>query len=247
MILYPIGSTQACVCAASRLKQHGAALVDHPTPEVTHLLLDIPSFDGLGRLRGGGELQPVLERLPASITVIGGNLKHPALKDYQTLDLLQDAGYLAENAAITADCALRAAAPALKHAFRQCPTLVIGWGRIGKCLAQLLRAIGTPVTVAARKETDRAMIRALGYDALDIPDISERINKFRLLFNTVPETVLSQEPPRECTAVELASRNGIIGKNVIIARGLPGKYAPESSGQLIAETILHYYNKEETL
>lgn len=247
MILYPIGSTQACVSAASRLKQNGAALVDHPTPEVTHLLLDIPSFDSLGLLRGGGDIQAVLERLPANITVIGGNLNHPALECYRKLDLLKDAGYLAQNAAITADCALRVAAPVLKYTFRQCPTLIIGWGRIGKCLAQLLANIGTPVTVAARKETDRAMIRALGYDALDIPDIPEKVCQFRLLFNTVPEVVLSQEPTQECTAVELASRNGIVGKNVIIARGLPGKYAPESSGQLIAETILHYCNKEETL
>jgi len=46
--------------------------------------------------------------------------------------------------------------------------------------------------------------------------------------------------------LDLASYPGITGKNVIPARGLPGKYAPESAGNLIAQSILRI-NKEEAL
>ena len=70
-----------------------------------------------------------------------------------------------------------------------------------------------------------------------------------LIFNTVPEMVLSADQLsacRNCVKIDLASKPGIGGKDVVIGRGLPGKYAPESSGRLIAQTILQHF-KEASL
>lgn len=240
--LFPLGSTAACRYAAEFLARSSVTLVDHPTPEVTHLLLDVPSFAPNGTLRGGGDIVKTLQMLPPDTVVIGGNLSHPALAYHTTIDLLKIADFLAQNAAITADCALQVAAPLLSATFSETPTLIIGWGRIGKCLSKLLKSIGSPVTVAARKETDRAMLNALGYDTVDIPDIPKRLPKIRLLFNTVPELVLPKEQLslyRNCVKIELASKTGIESDDVVIARGLPGVHAPESSGRLIAQTILN--------
>jgi len=214
----------------------------HPTPEVTHLLLDVPSFRP-GIPEG---LEEALHRLPETITVIGGNLEHPLLTPYQKLDLLKEERYIARNAAITADCAIRFAAPLLTAAFRDIPTLIIGWGRIGKCLTQLLRGLSCPVTVAARKESDRCILEALGYPVQDTGSLDLR--GFRLLFNTAPELLLTPtqlDIYPELVKIELASRPGLSGANIQIARGLPGKMAPKSSGKLIAATILHIL-KEET-
>lgn len=244
MILYPIGSTQACLCAAEQLKEHGITLTDHPMPEVTHILLDVPSFDDTGYLRGGGNIEGVLERLPPSLTVIGGGLNNPALADYRKRDLLQDEIYVAGNAAITADCAIRIAGEQMKATFQDCPALILGWGRIGKCLTRLLSGLGCSVTVAARKESDRAMVTSLGIGAVDYFQIPGILKQYRLIFNTVPQTVLTRQPPEDCICIDLASSRGIIAEGVLWARGLPGIYAPFSSGKLIAERILHY-SKEE--
>ena len=241
MLVYPVGNTSACRFASAFLEQAGIRLVDHAAPEVTHLMLDVPSFGADGLLRGGGDLKHILEMLPENAVIVGGNLVHPALKGYQTLDLLKDAQYLAKNAAITADCALQVAAPLMTATFAHSPALIIGWGRIGKCLGQLLRSVGSEVTIAARKETDRAMIRALGFDAVEISKIPELLPKCRLLFNTAPELILRKEEFRSCKhciKIDLASTPGIEGDAVVWARGLPGVYAPESSGRLIAETFL---------
>lgn len=241
MLVYPIGSTSACRYAAQFLEQTGIQLVDHPTPEVTHLLLDVPSFGPKGSLRGGGDLVSVLAMLPDNVTVVGGNLVHPGLSGYKTLDLLKDETYLAINAAITADCALQVAAPMLTTTLSDSPALIIGWGRIGKCLGQLLKAIGTNVTIAARKASDRAMITALGYSAVDIQQIPSALSRCRLLFNTVPERILAKEQTaqyKNCVKIDLASKLGIEGGDVVWARGLPGIHAPESSGGLIMETFL---------
>ena len=44
--------------------------------------------------------------------------------------------------------------------------------------------------------------------------------------------------------MDLASKKGIAGNDVIWARGLPGIHAPEESGALIARTILDLLKEE---
>lgn len=243
-IFYSTGHTAALVHAIRLLHDHGVEFLPCPDRHATHLLLPVPSFDPDGRIKGGGSLEALLWQLPDDVIIIGGMLDRPELAKYQKIDLLEDPGYVAENAAITAYCAVRLAMQKLPVMLKGCPTLIAGWGRIGKCLARLLRQMDADVTVAARKEADRAMAKALGYKAVDISGADPRF--YRLIFNTAPEMVL--EPcPGKAIKIDLASRPGISGEDVIWARGLPGKDAPESSGTLIAETILHYINKESGL
>ena len=241
VLIYHKGTTAACAQAAAVLSDAGLKLVDHPTPEVTHLLLDVPSFASDGALRGGGTIREVLERLPPRVTVIGGKLSHPDLQGHPVIDLLEDEKYLAQNAAITAHCALTIAASALETTFRDTPALILGWGRIGKCLAEQLKSLGCPPTVAARNPKDRAMLEALGLTAVDFSEIHGILPGIRLLINTVPQpvlggTILDRCP--ECVKLDLASSPGLQGTGILYARGLPGRYVPVSSGRLIAETIL---------
>lgn len=245
ILLYPLGITDSCHYACRFAEQAGLSLTDHPSPEVTHLLLDIPSWDPLGFLRNGSDLKELLRMLPKDITLIGGRLDRDFLQGYRTLDLLQDPQFLAKNAAITAECALQAAAPHLTGTFAESPALILGWGRIGKCLARLLSAMGCPVTVAARKESDRAMLEALGYRAVDFSRIPQILCRCRILFNTVPDLSIHSSLSdlwKNGIALDLASEPGLKGIPVISARGLPGKYAPESAGRLIADTILRTVN-----
>lgn len=231
------------------LQTFGFPATDHPTPEITHLLLDIPSFLPNGRLWNGDDIQPLLSMLPETITVVGGNLQHPALEGYRKLDFLQDAYYLVENAAITAECALKVAAPLIRTTFADTLTLILGWGRIGKCLAQFLKGLHCPVTIAARKEADRAILHALGYDTIDFKELPNRLSQYRLLFNTVPTPILSASlfsDLKGCVKIELASTNVIGNEHTIIAKGLPGTYAPESSGKLIAQTFYRLWKEQKT-
>ena len=57
------------------------------------------------------------------------------------------------------------------------------------------------------------------------------------ILNTIPAMVLKQVPS-DSVAIELASKAGMAGENIISARGLPGKMRPEESGKLIAETFM---------
>lgn len=243
-IFYSTGHTDALVHAIRLLHDAGVEFLPCPDRQVTHLLLPVPSFDADGRIKGGGSLEALLWQLPEDVTVIGGGLSRPELQGYKTLDLLEDAQYVSVNAAITACCAIRIAAGQLPVVWKDCPVLVLGWGRIGKCLAQLLHRMEVDVTVATRKESDRAMLRALGCRAAEIEGIDTR--EYRVIFNTAPEMILP-ECPGKAVKIDLASIRGVGGDDVVWARGLPGKYAPESSGALIAERVLAALQKEESL
>ena len=241
-IIFTAGNTPALSIAKQALLDRGITVTDTPAPDVTHLLLPVPSFEADGRIKGGGMLEHILANLPENITVIGGFLQHPFLAGYKTIDLLSDPYYLAHNAAITADCAIRIAGKHLPIVFHGSCVLIIGWGRIGKCLADQLKAMGARVCVAARKESDRAMLRALGFCTEDPAELGPSLMRYRAIFNTAPQPVLSQEQLQYtqpgCLLIDLASKCGIDSKQVIWARGLPGKDAPESSGMLIAKTAL---------
>lgn len=239
---YAAGVSAALEYCLEELKQLGCEVASQPDNTVTHLLLPAPAFVSDGTLKGGVALQPILEQLSPDITVAGGNLQDPLLANYKTIDLLQDPLYLAENAQITAHCAVKAALQQLPITLFGCSVLVIGWGRIGKCLASLLRQMGAYVTVAARKETDRAMALALGYDALDLQQRSYSLVRYQVIFNTAPVMVLPSDSLAycrpDCILMDLASKPGMESNRVIWARGLPGKLAPESSGKLMAKSIL---------
>ena len=246
-IFYLAVNSPALIAAGETLKSRGYGVVDRPCDSVTDVILPVPSLDGNGCIKGGGTLDALLAQLPKHITLLGGNL--PPVPGYKTIDLLKDPIYLASNASITAYCALRLAMMELPVTLRRCPVLIVGWGRIGKCLASLLWALDADITVAARKEADRAMAHALGYKTAIPSEFADDLNQYRLIFNTVPFPVINKEQASHCRdnclKIDLASVLGIDTPDVIWARGLPSKYAPESSGKLIAKTAIRLIGRKE--
>ena len=240
-IIYTAGYSPAMSYCIQVLKQAGFTLVSEPNMQVTHLLLPVPSFTPDGTIIGGGNLRTLLTLLPGNITVIGGNLDIPELTGYTTVDLLLDSKYVAMNAQITAHCAIKQTLNQLPVILDGCPVLVIGWGRIGKCLCNLLKQMGAQVTVCARKEADRCILAAMGYQAVDVPSVDT--SAYRVIYNTAP-VMLFPTCPGNALKIDLASRLGLGSQDVIWARGLPGKDAPESSGNLIAQTLDPILRKE---
>lgn len=246
LVFCAAGSSPALEFAQKFLQLQGRQFLPGPGESVTHLLLPVPSFDPAGVLKGGGDLHQILKDLPGDITILGGGLDKPCLQEYRTVDLLKDPVYLAQNAAITAQCAVRLMLWNLTADIRALPVLIIGWGRIGKCLAALLKAMGAQVSICARKENDRAMAKALGYGAENPEKIGAGLQRYRVIFNTAPAHVFDDLRccRGDCIKIDLASIRGLPGDDVIWARGLPGRDAPEASGRLIAQTVLRLTNLE---
>lgn len=233
--------SEAIRCAAQKLSEMGLHITYTAAPDVTHMLLPIPSFP-----TGDEYLAHILADLPDDVVISGGNLHSMLLAAYRTVDFLQDPDYLAENAAITAKCAMRIVEEKLPVSLQDCPVLVLGWGRIGKCLCRLLQQAGADVTCAARKGSDRAMLHALGCRGISIEEARLEASRYQVILNTIPAMVipvLVSQPG--AVILELASKPGMCGAHIVDARGLPGKMAPDESGELIARTFLRLIREKE--
>jgi len=229
-----IPRSEAIRYAGDYLSEMGLQVTRKAAPDISHVLLPVPSFSS-----GDEYLAHVLTDLPDDVIISGGNLNSPLLEGYAVVDFLQDPYYLAENAAITADCALRIVKNKLPSPLAGCSVLVVGWGRIGKCLCRLLEKEGAAITVAARKDRDRAMCAALGCRSISIDAAADEASRYNVIINTVPSLVLPNISAKEDALIlELASKPGMSGKNILDCRGLPGKMAPEISGRLIAKTFI---------
>ena len=237
--IYCAGTTAACSYACHYLSEAGFLIADSPDWNTKHLLLDVPSFPPGSRTPKA--LDTLLSSLPENITVWGGNLNHPTLESFKTIDLLKDESYLTKNAAITADCTIPIAESALDRPWQEVNAMIIGWGRITKFLSWKLKSLGCDVTISSRSTAHQEEANASGFHTTASPDQTQ---PYHLIVNTAPAHVLSVQDHTSSVLIDLASAKGIEGSNVIWARGLPGKYAPERSGKLIADTILRL-SKEE--
>ena len=114
---------------------------------------------------------------------------------------------------------------------------------------------GAEVTVSARRLDDLAWIDAFGYRGLRTNRLAGRLGSFRVVFNTVPHIVLTEELlrelPRECVLLELASQPGFDraaaearGLKCIAAPGLPGRAAPETAARAIKLTLEKIWEEE---
>ena len=226
--------SEAIRFAARYLADLGISVTDRCAPDVTHVLLPVPSFQ-----MGDEYLAHLLTKLPDELTISGGNLHSPLLERYPCIDFLQDQYYLAKNAAITAESAVTVLEKQLECTPEGKRILIIGWGRIGKCLCPLLKERGADVTVAARKPADLAMIQVLGYGSIPISEAPDETAHFDVILNTAPVLLFPQiQASPDCILMELASKPGMSGTRIFDGRGLPGKISPMKSGKLIAETFV---------
>ena len=116
------------------------------------------------------------------------------------------------NAIPTAEGAIQIAMEKSNITIHKSNCLVMGFGRIGKILSKMLLGIGANVYCEARKTSDLAFIQALGYNAINIKDLEENLNKFDFIFNTIPFIILDEKylknVKKECLIIDLASKPG---------------------------------------
>ncbi len=135
--------------------------------------------------------------------------------------------------------------------------LVVGFGRIGKLLAQRLAGFGALVTVAARRPAQRALAAALGYRTQDTGLLAETAAGFEILVNTAPAPLVGgavlARLPRGAFVLDLASAPGGVdleaaaaaGVEAMRAPGLPATAAPVTAGQFVAKTVLRMMEEME--
>ncbi len=231
-----------------------------------YLVLPLPStLDGVhlhSPLSSGGiELRlDTLFDAAEGKTILGGRLSEIFVKqaekrnirciDYFTSEILQR-----RNALPTAEGAIEIAMKSLPVTVAGSKMAVIGYGRIGELLSYKLHLLGAEVTVYARREESLTRARQFGCKTEKLGEdggeecLCRMDPGTRVIFHTVPVCLFTKNVlkniPKRALHIDLASAPGGIdriaaeglGIQTLWATSLPGKYAPETAGEIIADTI----------
>ncbi len=208
------------------------------------------------------KVKDLLKSLPPKTIILAGKCDSKIAKIAEQSGLILVDYFKREdlqilNAIPTAEGAIQIAMEEVKHTIHGSKCLVLGNGRIGKILAKMLDGLGADVTVAARKNADRAMALVFGLKTTSFCNLYEEIGNFDVIFNTVPSLILDadllKKTSRNTLIIDLASSPGgvdfesarRIGTKVIWALSLPGKVAPYTAGDIIGKTILNILDELE--
>ena len=167
--------------------------------------------------------------------------------DYGALD-----SYALLNSVPTAEGSIKIAIENTDYTLWKSRVLVIGYGRVGKILANRLKALGANVTVSARKPRDEAMLDALGFSYINTGELNRTPLDFDIIFNTVDVKVIEDTALKSATCnlmIDLSSLGGFsleaaekCGIKAIKAPGLPGIIAPKTDAEILHKTVIHIIN-----
>lgn len=160
------------------------------------------------------------------------------------------------NAVPTVQGILKAMIDNIEYTINSSKIAVLGYGRIGCLTADVLSSLGARVTVCARKSSDLAKAKIKGFNVCFIKDFLSVAGEFDMIVNTVPSVVLNREVlskvKKECLIIDVASAPygtdfavaSEFGLNAMLCSSLPGKVAPKTAGEIIANGVLNIIKEE---
>lgn len=193
-------------------------------------------------------------------TLIAGAIKQDVYelaseKNIKVIDILKREELAVLNAVSTAEGTIKIAIEETPRNLHGSNILVMGFGRIGKILSNMLKGLGANVACEARKNSDLAWIKAYGYEPIPLPTLKENLNNFDVIINTIPYIVLDKDNlenvRKDALIIDVASNPGGVDREAVKERkikfiwalSLPGKVAPVTSAEFIKETLYNIFNE----
>ena len=170
-------------------------------------------------------------------------------------DYTKNEAFALKNAYLTAEAALSLAIKSSPLSLINSSVLICGFGRIGKALLRYLEPFTRDITICLRNENAAAAAKSEGARVIGFNELKNK-GLYHFVFNTVPHPVFNEEElkalKKGALLIDLASFPGGVDEhyakkldiNYISARGLPGKYSPESAGEIVAQTVINTIDKE---
>ncbi|MDO5556723.1 MAG: dipicolinate synthase subunit DpsA [Clostridia bacterium] len=193
-------------------------------------------------------------------TFIAGNVKGNFYnlvdrEKVKIIDLLKREELTILNTISTAEGAIQIAMEETTKTLHGSKVLIMGYGRTGKILANMLKGFGVEVSCEARKNVDLAWIKAYGYKPIKLTQLEQNLGDYDIIINTIPYMILDNERLKlvneECLIIDLASNPGGVdrtsarnmGIKTIWALSLPGKVAPLTSAEFIKDTLYNIFRE----
>lgn len=171
-------------------------------------------------------------------------------RDIRFFSFFDDEAFVVKNAALTAEGALAFIIQNTNISIKQMPVLVLGYGRLGKAIAKLLKDNYSMVSVATNDNMEYALASIFADKVYDLLEYQEFLNEYKTVVNTIPQKILKGEIlkllDKDCFVLDLASKPGgmnfqeadKLGIKYMHALGVPGKTSPKTAGLYLTESVL---------
>ncbi len=218
------------------------------------VILPIPAFDENDCVFSKIHVDKLFSCLKSGTTVFAGKIS-PIIsrlaKEYNLniYDYSSREEFSILNAVPTAEGAILTYIEMSKTTVSGEKFIILGYGKVGRALAPRLRALGGEVCVAARSPVSRANAESDGLCSMDFNDYIKDPVQSGTVFNTVPSPIITDEVAyklKDTYVIDLASKPGgatenakkILGSKYINALSLPGRYFPDTAGEIIYKTLI---------
>ena len=163
-------------------------------------------------------------------------------------DYMKYESYVLKNAFLTAEGAVTLIEESMPISLYRADVLIIGYGRIGKALHNILKGYGANITVCSRSKASKAEALFNGAKHIEF-DMLKTEHNADVIFNTVPHMVLTKAElsalKKDAVILDLASFPGgvdtlvadSLGLVVLNGRRMPSRYTEKTAGYLIGEAV----------
>lgn len=196
------------------------------------------------------------------VKIVSSNIKEDVnnkliQNNIDVIDLSKYEEFTIKNAIATSEGAIKKAIEMTDITLNDSTILVMGYGRIGKCLSRNLEGFGAKIYCEARKEKDIALIKSMGYNCINLKDIDSILPKVDIIFNTIPFVVLDKERidllNEKVVIIDLASAPGGVDFEYLRQKNIkcnwylavPSKDSPYSAAMYIKETTDKIIGEED--
>jgi len=178
-------------------------------------------------------------------------------KDVKVYNYFDDEILAMKNAYLTAEGTLKLVIENTEISLKDLSVLVLGYGRVGKCVTDILNKNDCKTAVAVRNIQDTALASIHAAAVFDFKSYEKYLNQFDVIINTVPALIIKKRQlakvKQDCLIIDLASKPGGIDFetakemeiNTIHALGIPGKTSPKTAGKYILESVFQLLEKEQ--
>jgi dipicolinate synthase subunit A len=172
-------------------------------------------------------------------------------REISCYDFMLDEPMTIQNAVATAEGAVLEALAHKDTTLHLSSTLVLGFGRCGRMIADRLDGFHANITVCSDDLNELSLALSMGFDILTVSEFYQNVDQFEYIFNTIPYKILNDKAMKKITPdtliIDIASNksgadyNAAIkyGINILYCPGLPGKYSPKSSAELLTNYVIN--------
>ena len=178
------------------------------------------STDGETIMAPFGNKKIILEefiKLASNKKLIAGNISEEVMtlaqqNNIEVVDLMKNEELTVLNTIATAEGAIQVAMEKTQNTIQGCKVLVLGFGRVGKTVANKFTALLAKVTCSARKDESSAWSEVYGYDYINI----ECIDLYLKDFDIIGADVVELAPDYDASGVSTAVATKVIRELLMI-------------------------------